>query len=136
MAPQLDVSDAILDPNFAEELCVIRRQYCIQKIGGNAVVCEPQKLNPIGVVTQGSSSNFRQEPDAQNATSIITVHAYQFQFYDPETIKSQNLQFHPDLIEYNGNKYIVTKVLNWSRYGQGFTQVEASLYQYTEEGRQ
>lgn len=129
--PQLDVSDAILDPEFCERISVTRRAYTINNNGQTVVT--PTNLSPIAVVTQGTPHPFEQTPDAQVAKSSITVHAYRFQLYDVITGKASSFQ--PDLVNYNGNHYIVTKVYNWSRFGQGFTMAEADLYDMTEAGQ-
>ena len=133
--PQLDVSEAILDPDFADEICITRRPYINDATQGGKVVITPTQCSAVGVITQGSPSAFQQAADAQNAKAVITVHAYRFQLYDPITLAATGAMYQPDLITYNGNIYIVDRVLNWSRYGQGFTQAECSLYQMTETGQ-
>lgn len=130
--PQLDVSDAILDPDFAERINVQRRPYTVNS-SGQVVIGTVQNLHPVAVVTQGSPHPLEQKPDDQVGKSSITVHAYKFQLYDVVTGKASSYQ--PDLVVYNGNHYLVVKVYNWSRFGQGFTMAEAELYDMTEAGR-
>lgn len=129
--PQLDVTDILLDPDFADVIHVTRRPYTID-VNGRPVIT-PQLLCPIGVITQGTPKGFEQQPDAQVGKAMITVHAFEFQFYEVETGKASSFQ--PDLITYNGSIYTVTKVYNWSRYGKGFTACQAELYDVTEAGR-
>lgn len=131
MSPQLDVTDAILDPMFADEISITRRPYTTGSNGRVSIA--PTNLCITGVVTQGTPHAFEQQPDDQVGKAMITVHAFQFQLYDPVTGKLNSYQ--PDIINYNGNQYIVTKVLNWSRFGQGFTMAEAVLYEFTEAGQ-
>jgi len=132
--PMLDVSDAILDPMFCSRVCITRRPYINDATQGGKVVITPTECFFNGVITQGSPSAFQQTADAQNAKAVITVHAYRFQLFDPITLASTGAMYQPDLVNYNGNIYIVDRVLNWSQYGAGFTQAEASLYQMTETG--
>lgn len=129
--PQLDVSDAILDPEFVDEIFITRRPYTVNDNG--QVVVTPTPMQIVAVVTQGSAHPLEQKGDAQYSGPVITVHAYQFQLYDAVTGKTSSYQ--PDLIKYVGNVYMVTKVYNWSQYGQGFTMAEAELYTTTEAGQ-
>lgn len=126
--PLLDVSDAILDPMFCDELTVTRRPYTTSDEG--RVVATEQTFYVPAVVTQGNPSPMEQQPDDQIGKSFITVHAYDFQLYDPITGSASS--YLPDIINYNGNRYIVTSVLNWSQYGNGFTMAAAMLYNVTQ----
>lgn len=129
--PQLDISECLRDPMFADKVRITRRPYTVDNNG--IVIVAPFDVWRIAVITQGSPHPMEQRPDAQNAKPIITIQAYRFQFYDPVTGKKNSFQ--PDIIHDNGNQYIVTKVYNWSRYGAGFTMAECSLYDFTEAGQ-
>lgn len=125
--PALDVSDAILDVEFIDTLSIIRRPYTTDSHG--RVTVTPQNLTATGVVTQGSPNPFEQVADDQYGKTALTVHAYNFQLFDPTTGPLNNYQ--PDILVYQGNHYVITNVLNWSRYGVGFTMALASQYDFT-----
>lgn len=64
-------------------------------------------------------------PDASYAKNTITVHST-IQLFDPTTDTVNN--YLPDIVNYNGNQYIVKKANDWSQYGNGFNMAEAELY--------
>ena len=113
--PDLDVSDLILDPDFADSFTVTRQ---VQTVGTDGrVTITPSTLNLIGVVTIGSLQPFQQGEDYVNSTKVITVHC-QERLIDPIT------GYSPDVVTYDGDTYLVKKTYNWSRYGRGFYAAE------------
>ena len=121
--PMLDVSDAILDPIFCQQLNITRREQ-ITDNNGNVTVTTTT-LTPIGVVTIDAPSPLVQVPDYALAKNAIVVHCT-IQLYD--SVLTSGTPYQPDLVNYNGNQYIVTKAYNWSQYGRGFTMSECELY--------
>jgi hypothetical protein len=121
--PMLDVTDVILDPMFCQMISVTRRQQVTNSNGQVSVVT--QSLNPIGVITINTPNALAQEVDYTLGKGSIIVHCT-IQLYD--AVISYGTPYQPDLINYNGNPYIVTKAYNWSQYGRGFTMSECELY--------
>lgn len=125
----LDVLDAILDPMFCERILVTRRIQSIDNTG--RTVINTEQLNPVAVVTIGSPEKMAMTTDVEIAKNVITVHST-IRLYDPSTNSYSNVNYQPDLVSYNGNKYLVTKSYNWSRYGNGFFMSECELYNLIE----
>src|ERR1700761_5948493 len=104
--PMLDVSDVILDPLFAQTICVIRRA---QSVSSGGIASETDTIyNPIAVVTIGGM-DYALEEDLERSRNLITVHS-QMPLRGPKT------GYEPDFVIWQCNKYIVRKSLNWSQY--------------------
>ena len=119
--PLLDVSDILLDPDFCEQLTVLRNPQSVANTG-NAVVV-PVTLNPYGVVNPNSREETLRTDDYQSARQSITVLAYNFQFFNPSNGYSS------DSVIWNGDTYAVVKVDNWMKYGIGYSKAECDLIQ-------
>jgi hypothetical protein len=121
--PFLDVSSLLLDPDFAQRLTIERRT---DQVGANGrTVQTPQIITPkpIGVVlpvdTAIGGNALERNPDEQHrgaALEIIT----KFRLQGPAP------GFQPDVLVYEGNRYIITIVNTLSKYGAGFIRAECS----------
>ncbi len=117
--PLLDVSDVLLDPMFCVQLSITRRAATVGT-DGLAIITDTT-LTPHGVVTAGSVEPFVRDPDFEHAKNNITVHAYNFRLLDPTD------GYQPDIVNYEGNQYVVRKSYNWSSYGAGFTAADCEM---------
>lgn len=113
--PDLDVSDIILDPDFADTFSVTRRTQAVSQTGRAEITTTT--FDVIGVVTIGSLQDFQQTTDYVNSQKTIVVHCQQ-RLLDPVN------GFSPDVVSYAGDQYVVKKSFNWSRYGSGFYAAE------------
>ena len=109
--PDLDVSEVLLDPDFADCFVVTRQKQTVDQTGRTVISTVDMEL--IGVVTIGSLQPFSQDEAYINSTKSIVVHC-QERLIDPIN------GFSPDIVTYNGDRYLVKKAYNWSRYGSGF----------------
>lgn len=109
--PDLDVSEVLLDPMFADTFSVTRQTQAVDSNGRS--VLSTATFEVSGVVTIGSLQDFQQTTDYVNSNKAIVVHC-QTRLLDPVN------GFSPDIVLYAGDTYIVKKTYNWSRYGAGF----------------
>lgn len=109
--PFLDVSELLTDPDFCDTFTVTRQTQTVDNNGRNSVQLSTFEM--VGVVTIGSIPPFRQTEEAINSTKSITVHS-QDRLLDPTN------GYSPDIVTYLGDRYIVKKCANWSRFGAGF----------------
>lgn len=116
--PDIDVSDLITDPDFADEFVVTRQ---VQTVGANGrTVVTTESIPMVGVIHTGVQNEFGQTPEYINAQKSITVICLD-RIYDPVTGHS------PDIITWEEDSYLVKKAYNWSRQGQGFWVAECDL---------
>ena len=119
--PDLDVSDILLDPDFAEQITVNR----ITNVTGTdgRVIANTTVFTPIAVVTQGDPKGVVRTDTSEIGNAKITVHTRAFRIIGPQP----GLQ--PDVVVWGGDSYVCIKSYNWSHFGAGFTMAECELQQ-------
>jgi hypothetical protein len=123
--PDLDVADVLLDPDFCEQITVIRRVQAVSTSGA-AFASNTQNLIITGVVTIGSMLALKRASDYELANNVITVHSQ-------TRLQGPTANGYPDIVVWKGNKYVVKRQSDWSHYGQGFTAAECELQDTTGE---
>lgn len=115
--PDLDLTDVLTDPDFADTF-VVRR--LVEAVGANGRAAKRTfDSQAVGVVTPGSDNSLAIGADEGHAGKTLTV-ITTFRIQGPAP------GFLPDLIYWGGDFFKVTKVEDYSRYGAGFVQAEAS----------
>lgn len=111
--PLLDVSDILADPDFADSAVVTRTTVTVDPQTGRAAGSETD--TPISVVvTSDKGRNLQRNPEAAVSTGSILMHSV-FRF----TEGGDGLD--ADIVTWNGRRYTVVTVDDYSRYGAGFT---------------
>lgn len=118
----VDVSELLVDPDFAVALVVTRSTATVGTNGLNAVTTAA--LNAYGVVTSNGQP-FEQGADAQYAQDTIEIYS-QFHF------QAEAVGQLPDKVSFGGNTYTVKSVGNWTKWGAGFTVATCELLGTTE----
>ena len=115
----LDVSDIVLDPDFADEMICYRST---QTIGdnGRAINTDPQPLTFWGVVTEYDGDILERTAEGDRIRGSITVHSRFVLIEGSPSVTA-------DIIEFRGRKYTVSKVDNYSHFGQGFIAAKCDL---------
>lgn len=117
--PSLDVTDILLDPDFCEELVVQRRAETINGKGRAQKAVTVIDPAPFGVVLPQNDVPMQRGPDQQNLPRLLQVHT-------PFRLRGPAPGFQPDIIIWNGDPFVVNKVHDFSRFGQGFIQADCS----------
>ena len=122
--PDLDLSDILCDPDLAGDVFhVVRRIASISAGGVVAITGTQTDLLFGGVVPQDATLG--QDPDGARVAGTIKVWAqYPFVMASGGTLA--------DLILWNGRRYIVTDVQDYSRFGGGFMAATATLQDLVE----
>lgn len=111
--PLLDVSEILDDPLFADAATVTRTSVAVDPVTGRTV--ETPVQIPIGcVVTSDMGRNLQRNPEAALSTGSILIHS-------TFTFTEGGNGVDADIIEWNGRKWTVVTVDDYSRYGAGFT---------------
>lgn len=122
--PNLDVSDVLLDPDFAETLTVTRRTVTLVK-GRATFTSSTVSPAPIGVVIPQSDVPMQRGPDQQHLPRLFQVHTpYRLRGPSKDPVTGNDLP--PDLIIWNGDTLVVNKVQDFSHFGPGFIQADCS----------
>lgn len=111
--PLLDVSDILSDPDFADSVVVTRSTVTTDPLTGRTTTVQTE--TPISaVVTSDMGRNLQRNPEASISTGSILMHSV-FRF----TEGGDGLD--ADTVTWNGRRYTVVTVDDYSRYGAGFT---------------
>lgn len=111
--PGLDVSRVLSNPLFADTATVTRTAVSVDPATGRTV--SAPSTTPISVVvTSDKGRNLQRNPDAALSEGSIIVHStYAF------TEGGNGVD--ADVLDWNGRKWTVVTVDDYSRYGAGFT---------------
>ncbi len=120
--PTIDVCDIILDGDFAESFTVTRRAETVNTYGESTVT--ETSTTAYGVVQPDTGADTVRGADGQLQPSTITVHT-------PYRLIGPASGYQPDVVTWQGQPFIVSKINNFSQYGRGFiaAKCEAIAYQ-------
>lgn len=111
--PSLNVSRVLLSREFVDKTLVCIRN--TQTVGNDGIaVNTPTSTNFYGVVTSDRGDVLVRMAEGSHVTGTIYVHS---KF--PLTAGQAGID--ADIVQWNGRKFTVTDVNDYSRYGQGFT---------------
>lgn len=116
--PLLDVSDVLLDPDFADTITVYRQAVTVGSDGRSVRV--QTAFNTGAVITPDKFSTLQRQAEGANVSETITV-TTQFR------LTSLTDGYDADEILWNGKRYVVIAVGDCTRYGAGFVEASASL---------
>lgn len=114
----LDVSDVLTDPDFSDALTVYRSTIAV---GDNGRTTKTTAALPIvGVVTQGGGDILDRTGDAEKIRGSITVHTMFI-------LSAGGGGIDADELDWQGRRYVVDNVSDWSNYGAGFSSAGCTL---------
>lgn len=112
--PFLDVSDVLLDPDFCDRTLVCERNALSTDNSGRGVI--KTEVTPFfGVVTSDKGELLQRGAVGEHASDNILV-ITRFKLRDA------GIDATADVVQWNGKRYTVTKVNDYSTYGIGFTE--------------
>lgn len=112
--PFLDCSDVLLDPDFCDRTLICQRNALSTDRGGRGVVTS--ESTPFsGVVTSDKGELLQRGAVGEHATDNISV-ITRFQLRDAGNGATA------DIVTWNGKRYTVSKVNDYSTYGIGFIE--------------
>jgi galactose-6-phosphate isomerase len=117
--PFLDTSDVLTDPDFCDITLVCERTAVVAGTNGLGVPTR-QDFPFSGVVTSDAGKILRRDPEGEHATGSILI-CSRFVLVDQFT------GFTADKVRWNGKRYTVSKVFDYSTYGVGFTEAICDL---------
>nr|WP_310616937.1 head-tail adaptor [Pantoea cypripedii] len=126
--PDLDVSDVLLDPDFADDSLVCHRQ--IQTVDeDNFPTNTSQDIPFVGVVTVDRSLEAKRMAVGQNINGAILI-ITQFRLTQGQAPSGDSPRLDADIVTYNGRNYRVTFVDPYTSYGAGFVQAHCELVDF------
>lgn len=122
--PDIDVTDLLSDPDFAERLIVMRRLQVIDPVTGiSSAQSSLIAPSPLGVVIPQADLPIQRGPDQQALPRLIEVHT---KFRLRSASIENSITYLPDFIVWNGDNFYVNRVYDYSHFGRGFIQADCS----------
>jgi hypothetical protein len=112
---EIDVSDLLLDPDFIDNVSVIRRTAIVNNRGEN-VLTEASTLNTVASVQPASYKQIQRVPEALRSSDIRA-------FFIKAEVKADSAGTYTDLITYLGQRWQVITSAPWLNYGGGWNEV-------------
>lgn len=112
----INVAHAINDPRFAQKFKVFRKSG--EWIKGRFIESE-KEINMIGVITPSKPKEIEMIPEGDRVGGEITIHTTR-NLYTTHAIQneeSKETEGTSDQIEWQGERYKVYQVSNYSQYG-------------------
>jgi len=109
----IDVSEILNDPDFVQELTLIRRSSCVDGYGQNRIAETP--ICTIGCVQPISGRTLQRLPDAMRNANVQS-------FWIKQKLVNDSRSAYPDVIVKQGKRFIVQVVFDWSDWGEGYTE--------------
>lgn len=130
--PFLDVSDIVIDPDFADLMTVTRRGETVDQATGRSRTNDQVFDDVIGTVTMQDPAALLRREESDTAPRLIFIATTFF-------MRSVASGFKPDVItwpkagEVGSTRYTVLKCYPYPRYGAGFHEVVAESMNATDE---
>lgn len=118
----LDVSDILDDPDFVDSVTLCRSAVVTGENGRSTATRIETTI--IGVVTQGGGDDLDRTGDAQKIKGSITVHTV-------SELSAGSPTAAPDEVVWQGRRYIVDSVADWSNLGAGYWAASCVLKSVT-----
>lgn len=113
----LDVTDAILTADFLDSVIVVRRTETVNNFGESVV--SSQRFTAFAVVAATSPDDLVRSTDEELMHRTISV-VTKFPIRGPAP------GFQPDLVLWQGDQFVITKIAPYSNFGPGFIEAEAT----------
>lgn len=123
--PLLDVSEVLVDPDFVDDIVVLRLS---RIVGTNGRITDtPGYFYTWANVQPAPQSSLMQLPEAERVGSFISV-------VTPFRLIPLTDTTAPDQVQWQNRTYRVKLVRDWSTYGAGFTEGICELVSLTVNG--
>ena len=110
---RIDVSELLNDPDFVEQITLIKRTVSINEHGENPLT---ETASIIYACIQGmAGSELERQPQSARLHDTITI-------YTKSILQSEKESGYADVVVWQGNRYQVKSVVNFKNYGVGYTQ--------------
>lgn len=109
----IDVTEILFDPDFADELCLIDRVPAVDNFGRNTL--KEVKVNTVGCVQPASGRVIQRLPEDLRVANMSS-------FWMKAKIIATAPGKYSSIIVFRGLRYTVQTVFDWSNFGEGYTE--------------
>src|SRR5690348_279337 len=109
----IDVTELMVDPDFVDIMQVVTRREYVDSLGQSHF--EENILSTVGSIQPASGEVVKKLPESMQTSDVSTF------FFKGKIIASAPGKY-SSIIIFNGNRYQVQKVNDFSNWGEGFTE--------------
>lgn len=109
----IDVSDVLADPDFVDQINIIHRKPTVDVYGQNTLV--ETGVPAFGSVQPASGKALQRLPEALRVANVMS-------FWVRGQIVSDGRCQYPDILVFNGSRFAVQTVMDWSNWGDGWCE--------------
>lgn len=110
---RVDVSDIILDPDFASDVTHIKRTSSINSLGEN--ILSECCIETFGSVQPASGKSLLRVPESLRMSDVKS-------FWIKGSITATSPGKYSDVLVFKGKRFQVKNVMDWSYWGEGFAE--------------
>lgn len=110
---QIDVSDILADPELVDALTIIRRTPTVNNFGQN--ILSERSEPTFGCVQPASGKTLQRLPEALRIANVSS-------FWVKGQIISDGSCQYPDVILYQGSRYTVQIIFDYTNWGDGWCE--------------
>lgn len=113
MSSRIDITELLTDPDFVGPIIHIGRKYRVDSYGKN--VLNECPVNTVGSVQPISGREILKIPESMRVVNMMT-------FFLKGTIVASAPGKYSDILVFEGQRFQVLTVNDWSAWGQGFCE--------------
>lgn len=111
---QIDVSEILADPDLVDPIIIVSRKPFVNEYGENQL--EETSFSTYGSVQSISGKTLQRIPEALRVVPDLKS------FFVRGTITSAGDSRYPDILVFNGYRYAVQVVFDWTNWGSGWSE--------------
>lgn len=115
MSGKIDVSELMSDPDFVGPIVHIRRKPVVNGFGQQ--ILTECKTEMVGSVQPMSAKNIDRVPESLRVKNLLTF------FVKGKIVATEGNQY-PDILVYQGFRFQVLAIRDWSSWGGGYSEGE------------
>ena len=120
--PSLDMSEALTEPSFQDTFSIKRRRQVVNEYGETAMV-ETTLTGLTGIITMGGDNSLNRGEDEEHQGKTMSI-VTQVRLRGASKVSTD--QYLPDLILWHGSEFLVNTVEDYTAFGSGWVQAEAT----------
>lgn len=114
----IDVTDLLTDPDFTDPITIISRTSTVDAHGENQLADTSRAA--VAVVEAASGETLKRLPAGAVVSDYITV-------YTNEHLVADSPGGYADVVQWQGKRYQVQVVTDWTNWGPGWTQADCLI---------
>lgn len=110
---EIDVTELFTDPDFVDEMQIVRRKAAVNSRGENMV--KETTIEAVGSIQPTDGKTLQRLPEALRLKNLST-------FWVRGVINTTQGCAYPDVLVFKGRRYQVEHVFDWTNWGAGWSE--------------